>query len=246
MALQVCGLCLHSNPMKKAITLIGMSGVGKTYFSMKLAEWGWGHYSCDVEIGKDLLGLDRDMKAADISALHEFLGLPGDVAQGGLPMQEYKRRQRVYKNAEIVSLMTLGERIRAAGGRFVNDSTGSLVEITNHDVIDFVGARTKVIYIRGCGRQEEALIERAQAYPKPIYYPPAKFDLWVAEYLTEQDLSDSAQMDPAGFSRWVFPKLLESRLPKYQAIADKYGVTIESADLEKVESEAAFLALIGE
>ena len=233
--------------MKKAISLIGMSGVGKSYFSMRLAEWGWGHYSCDVEIGKDLLGLDREMKADDISALHAFLGLPGDETKGGLPLGEYKRRQRLYKNAEIVSLMTLGQRIRGAeGDNFVNDSTGSLVEITNSDVIDFVGQHTKIVYIKGSGDQEAALIKRATEYPKPIYYPPALFDGWVDEYLAEQGLSDSTQMDPVEFSRWVFPVLLQSRLPKYQAIADTYGVTIASGDLEKVSSEAEFLELIGE
>ena len=226
---------------------MGMSGVGKTYFSQKLADWGWGHYSCDVEIGKDLLGLTRAMRAEDISALHEFLGLPGDEGKGGLPLNEYKRRQRLYKNAEIVSLMTLGERIRGCEHDwFVNDSTGSLVEITNDDVIDYVGQWTKFIYIKGCGQQEEALIKRATEYPKPIYYPPALFDGWVDEYLVEQGLKDASEMDPVEFSRWVFPILLQSRLPKYQRIADKYGVTIESADLEKVSSEAEFLELIGE
>jgi ribonuclease HI len=230
---------------EKVITLIGMSGVGKTYFSEKLASWGWGHYSCDVEIGKDLLGLDREMKAADISALHEFLGLPGDEAQGGLPMAEYKRRQRLYKNAEIVSLMNLRRRVAASGKRkFVNDSTGSLVEITNEDVIDFVGRSSLVVYIRGSGAQEEALVERATAYPKPIYYPPALFDGWVDEYVAEQGLDGHVSMDPVGFSRWVFPKLLAARLPKYQSIADEYGVTIESSDLEGVESEQAFFEVI--
>jgi len=230
-----------------SLTLIGMSGVGKTYFSMKLAEWGWGHYSCDVEIGKDLLGLDREMKAADISALNDFLGLPGDEAKGGLPLQEYKRRQRLYKNAEIVSLMRLGRKTREAHSNcqnFVNDSTGSLCEITNDDVIDFVGKHTKVVYIRGSGAQEEALLQRAKDYPKPIYYPPALFDGWVEEYCTHAGATDSTQMDPVEFSRWVFPRLLKARLPKYQAIADKYGVTIESADLEKVDSQSDFLKLI--
>lgn len=231
----------------KAITLIGMSGVGKTYFSEKLAGWGWGHYSCDVEIGKDLLGLTYEMRASDITALHDFLGLPGDEAKGGLAVQEYKRRQNLYKNAEIVSLMELRRHIEAAGDRnFVNDSTGSLVEITNPDVIDFVGSLTTVVYIRGSGAQERVLIERAKEHPKPLYYPPAHFDDWVREYLEREMIKSPREMDPLPFSRWVFPKLLASRLPKYQALADKYGVTIESADLEKVDSEAAFLELIGE
>ena len=232
---------------KRAITLMGMSGVGKTYFSEKLEEWGWARYSCDVEIGKDLLGLTHEMKASDISALHEFLGMPGDEAKGGLQIQEFKRRQNLYKNAEIVSLMELRGRIEAASEKdFVNDSTGSLVEITNPDVIDFVGTLTKIVYIRGSDAQEQVLIKRAQDYPKPLYYPPATFDEWVREYCAEEGVSGPEAMDPEGFARWVFPKLLASRLPKYQAIADKYGVSIESADLEKVESEAEFLELIGD
>lgn len=232
---------------KRAITLIGMSGVGKTYFSEILEGWGWARYSCDGEIGKDLLGLTDEMKSSDIGALHKFLGMPGDEAKGGLPIREFKRRQNLYKNAEIVSLMELRQRIEAAGERnFVNDSTGSLVEITNPDVIEFVGQLTKVVYIRGSGDQKQVLLDRAQSDPKPLYYPPGKFDEWVAEYCATEGLSGPEAMDPQGFSIWVFPKLLESRIPKYQQVADRFGVTIESVDLEKVSSEAEFFELIGE
>ena len=42
----------------KVITLMGMSGVGKTYLSTMLDREGWHHYSCDYEIGTKYLGIE--------------------------------------------------------------------------------------------------------------------------------------------------------------------------------------------
>ena len=41
---------------RKTITLMGMSGVGKTYMASMLAEQGWYHYSCDYKIGTCYMG----------------------------------------------------------------------------------------------------------------------------------------------------------------------------------------------
>lgn len=231
---------------KKAITLMGMSGVGKSYFSMKLAEWGWHNYSCDVEIGKDLLGVENELQPDDIRVLMEYLGLLGDPSKGGIVMKEFIKRQKFYKISEMLTLLRLYQRIdKSEADYFVNDSTGSLCEITDEDVINYVGDVTQIVYIKASGAEEAELLQRAQDYPKPIYYPPALFKGWVDEYLAEQGLSDVSEIDPQGFARWVFPILLESRKPKYQAIADKHGITITSAQLKACESEQDFKELIG-
>lgn len=52
-------------------------------------------------------------------------------------------------------------------------------------------------------------------------------------------------MDPQDFARWAFPILLDSRKPKYQAIADKHGVTVTSSELHACETEGEFKDLIG-
>jgi hypothetical protein len=39
----------------------------------------------------------------------------------------------------------------------------------------------------------------------------------------------------------VFPRLFESRLSKYQGLADAYGVTIPSGDFKNIASEEDFL-----
>ncbi len=231
---------------KKAITLMGMSGVGKTHFSLKLKDWGWGHHSCDVEIGKDLLDIDKEMQADDIDELMLYLGFLGDTAQGGKEFDDYIKHQKFYKIAEMHSLLQLKKRIRRTETEyFVNDSTGSFCEITDPDVIDFVGDQTLIVYIQASGEEENTLLERAENTPKPIYYPPAQFPEWIATYLKNNGLTSTNDITPQDFSRWVFPILLDSRKPKYQAIADKHGITITSADLHSCETAAEFKELIG-
>lgn len=76
----------------KVITLMGMSGVGKTYLSTMLAGQGWKHYSCDYEIGTRYLGdeivrtlsaargesVQNEITAENLSMLSEYVGRLGD------------------------------------------------------------------------------------------------------------------------------------------------------------------------
>ena len=231
---------------EKSITLMGMSGVGKTHFSLQLKDWGWGHHSCDVEIGKDLLDIEHEMQADDIDELMHYLGFLGDTEQGGKDFDDYIKHQKFYKIAEMHSLLQLKKRIRRTEtDYFVNDSTGSFCEITDPDVIDFVADQTLIVYIKASGEEEQTLLERAEKKPKPIYYPPAQFPEWIATYLKDNNLTSTNQMAPKDFARWVFPLLLDSRKPKYQTIADKHGITITSADLHACTNEQDFKNLIG-
>ena len=72
---------------QKAITFIGMSGVGKSHLSCQLAEWGWHNYSCDYLIGTkylgDLIQSEGEMSEANIENLSDFVGQLGDAARGG-------------------------------------------------------------------------------------------------------------------------------------------------------------------
>jgi len=225
---------------------MGMSGVGKTHFSLQLKKWGWGHHSCDVEIGKDLLDIEHEMQADDIDELMRYLGFLGDTDQGGKAYDDYIKRQKFYKIAEMHSLLQLKKRIRRCPhDYFVNDSTGSFCEITDPDVIDFVGNQTLIVYIQASGEEENTLLDRAQKQPKPIYYPPAKFPEWIATYLKNNGLTSTNQMNPQDFARWVFPILLDSRKPKYQNIANKHGITITSTELHGCKTEDEFKTLIG-
>ena len=53
-----------------------------------------------------------------------------------------------------------------------------------------------------------------------------------------------ASIPPDDFVTWVFPELFKSRIPRYQAIADQYGYTIDANDAAHVSNEDDFIGLI--
>lgn len=238
---------------RKVITLMGMSGVGKTHLSCMLAEQGWFHYSCDLEIGtkylgqdiEDTLGEPNKVVAEDLSQLSTYVGRLG---KGGLPLDEFRRRQNAYFEAECESLRQLPSVVKQAHGQgfksVINDSTGSLCEIEDEILLDMVDENSLIVYIKASAEEEKEVLKRAQEYPKPLFFSPERFDYWLEEYLAENNLGSSDEMDPDGFSRWVFPRLFENRLPKYQNIADKYGTTIPSEKFRDIKSEQEFLDII--
>jgi hypothetical protein len=91
---------------------------------------------------------------------------------------------------------------------------------------------------------ETTLIERAQADPKPLYYRPEFLRSAIKDYLAEHDLAFVAQVDPDAFTRWVFPRLFHSRVPRYEAIARPYGYQVSSTEVAQVRDEQDFLQLL--
>ena len=232
---------------------MGMSGVGKTYLSTMLEGQGWCHYSCDYEIGtrylgeeiSETLGAPNEITAQDLSQLSEYVGRLGN---GCLPLDEFKRRQRKYFEAECRSLRELPNIVRDAHQKgfthVVNDSTGSLCEIDDDILLDSIDENSLIVYLKASPEEEKEVLKRAQDYPKPLFFSPERFDNWLAEYLESNGLNETKDMDADDFSRWVFPRLFENRLPKYQRIADKYGVTIPSEAFHGVQNESDFLNVI--
>lgn len=234
----------------KAITLMGMSGVGKTRLSAMLAKHGWHHYSCDYLIGTKymsdaLAGDAANISKKNIRNLSAFIGKVGDPSKGGLELNEYKRRQKLYYDAECQSLRDAPVAMRETPGiDFVNDSTGSLCEILDDEVVAEVGRVTLFVYIKASPQEELKVLDRAQHSPKPMFFPPDRFDEWLADYMKSQNVTDANKIDPDAFSRWIFPRLFEARLPKYQRLADLYGVTIPSDELKNVRDDRQFIDCI--
>lgn len=240
----------------KVITLMGMSGVGKTYLSMMLAKNGWLHYSCDYEIGTKYLGKEIEQTLGeknriiteDLSQLSEYVGHLGAAEKGGVSLEEFKRRQQKYYDAECQSLRELKGVVKQAHKdgftHVVNDSTGSLCEIDDNVLLDNIDENSLIVYIKANAEEEKEVLRRAQEYPKPMFFSPERFDYWLEEYMAEKNIRVTEEMDADDFARWVFPRLFENRLPKYQRIADKYGVTIPSEAFQGVKTSEEFLDII--
>ncbi|HHI77035.1 MAG TPA: ATPase [Gammaproteobacteria bacterium] len=260
----------------KRITLLGMSGVGKTHISGMLRGHDWFHYSGDYRIGtryldepildmiksramevpflRDLLRRDwiyirNNIKVSDLGPVLSFVGKLGDPARGGLELATFREHQALYREAEIAAMRDVPQFIRKAqeiyGYRhFVNDVGGSLCELDEPGVIELLEAHTLILYIKVTdAEEEEKLIRRAQSDPKPLYYRPEFLDEQLAAYLEEKGLRYAAEMDPDDFTRWVFPRLFRSRVPRYEAIARR-GYTVTSREVAAVRDEQDFLALV--
>ncbi len=115
----------------KAITLLGMSGIGKTTLSNKLPKSDWFHYSGDYRIGtryleepivdnvkraamqvpflrtllcSDSIYIGSNITVHNLEPLSTFLGKVGDASKGGLACEEFLARQRLHREAEISAM----------------------------------------------------------------------------------------------------------------------------------------------
>jgi hypothetical protein len=260
----------------KKITLVGMSGVGKTYISSMLRSSQWFHYSGDYRIGtryldeaildmikgkamevpflnellrNDWIYIRNNIKVSDLGPVLSFVGKLGNPTLGGVELEDFQRRQDLYRQAEIAAMHDVPGFIEKAQNiygykHFVNDVGGSLCELDDPAVMDVIDENTLILYIQVTNEEEEQkLISRAQSAPKPLYYRPEFLLEQLEIYLAENNLEFAAQMDPDEFTRWVFPRLFHSRVPRYEDIA-KRGYTVTSQEVSSVKNEADFLALI--
>lgn len=261
----------------KSITLLGMSGVGKTHLSKMLRHHNWFHYSGDYRIGtryldesildtikqeamrvpflrdllrKDWIYIRNNIKVDDLGPVLSYVGKLGNPELGGVPLGDFQQRQAQYRTAEINAMRDVPEFIYKARDiygyqHFVNDVGGSLCDMEEPGVIDLLAEHSLILYIQATEADEEAeLIRRAQSDPKPLYFRPQFLQQQVRNYLTEQGLAYAAEMDPDDFTRWIFPHLFRSRIPRYEAIAEPLGYTVTSYEVNQVRDEDDFLALL--
>lgn len=115
----------------KCITLLGMSGVGKTRLSHLLRQQQWFHYSGDYRIGthyldehildnlkkqimhiplmqellrSDSIHISNNLSVDNLKPVSTFLGKLGNPELGGLSLTEFKRRQNLHRTAEIAAM----------------------------------------------------------------------------------------------------------------------------------------------
>ncbi|OTE97901.1 ATPase [Crenothrix sp. D3] len=262
----------------KRITLLAMSGAGKTTLANKLPKAKWFHYSGDYRIGtkylkepildnikrhaisvpflrelllSDSIYIANKITVDNLAAVSSFLGKLGNSELGGLSLKEFKRRQKLHHQAEVAAMNDVPDFIHKADDiygykHFINDAGGSVCELDESGVLENLAKNTLIIYIKIPPTLEQTIIERAKTDPKPLYYREAFLDEKLAEFLALKNYSSTEEMPPDEFVTWVFPELFKSRLPRYQAIADQYGYTVDADDIAKVKTEADFIALIAD
>jgi len=260
----------------KAITLLGMSGVGKTTLAYKLPSSKWFHYSGDYRIGtkylaepildnikrqamkvdflRELLRSDSIYIASNVTfhnlqPVSTFLGKIGRTDLGGLPVAEFKRRQRLHRDAEISAMRDVAEFIGKAQeiygyDHFINDAGGSLVELDDAETEKTLAEHSLVLYLKADDDMERELVRRAVSNPKPLYYNEKFLDRKLIEYVSEAELDGPDSIVPDEFVRWIFPALVAHRRPKYEAMAQRCGYTLNARLIDSVTNEKDFLELV--
>jgi len=125
----------------RRITLLGMSGVGKTHLSTMLRREDWFHYSGDYRIGTrylsepildnikaqamqvpflrtllrtDSIQIINNITVDNLHPVSSFLGKLGNPELGGLSLTEFKRRQALHHEAEVQAMLDVPDFIRKA------------------------------------------------------------------------------------------------------------------------------------
>ena len=181
------------------LSLIGMSGAGKSHWAQKLAGAGFRVISIDDRIEK---------KLAPELAAGGYRGIGGVAAWMGWPDQPaYREREKKYLECEVKSMDEALDEIQASGEEgTVLDTTGSVV-YTGEEICQRMQSLTTVAYLGASPAEEELLIARYLSDPKPVLWD-AQFDQRPGETTHE------------AIAR-CYPQLIASRKKLYERYAHR-------------------------
>lgn len=142
------------------ITLIGMSGLGKSHWSKELEKYGYKRLCCDDAIADRLQGLGGNGKIADLG---KWMGFPDEP--------QYTSREKTYLSLEIKVLHEFIERLAKAepGEKIVIDTTGS-APYAGDPVMNQLGRHSCIIYLAASSAYHSEMLARYIRCPRPVLW----------------------------------------------------------------------------
>ncbi len=183
---------------KLVLSLIGMSNIGKTYWSKELQSMGFRHFNCDDLIETNLAPVLKEFG---------FLGLEGVSRWMGQPYEEkFAINQQKYLSLEKKAMESIFNQI---GNDMVQntviDTTGSVIH-ADKSICAKLRQCSLVIYIEASEDIKEAMFDHYISEPKPVIFED------IFEQKEDETASQSLER--------CYWKLLNSRSNLYTEYAD--------------------------
>jgi shikimate kinase len=184
------------------LSLIGMSGSGKSHWSSELAEVGFLRFCCDEMIADKLAPelIRSDGTALDLG---EWMGFPYEP--------QYKEREYKYLGCEIEVIGEILGYLQGSnpGGKVVVDTTGSVI-YTGKDMLERLKSSSTVVHLATPPEVKERMLRVYLNQPRPV--------LWRDVFYKKR-----GETNQTALAR-CYPRLLFSRQRLYEQLAD---VTID-------------------
>lgn len=201
----------------------------------------------------DSIVLRSKVSFANLTPLSTYLGAPGSAKNGGLALKEYQRRQTLHAQAErraMEDAEVFIERAKSVYGYrdFACDASGSVCELANPDdsddpVFSAIARNMLPVYIEASSSHRAKLERRFAHRPKPMYFHP---DFLVPVWNDFLSGYTEKHVDPNDFLVYAFSRLIDWRLPRYKALARRWGVCVAAGRLAEAESAKAVVDLVAE
>jgi shikimate kinase len=186
---------LLSRPARLA--LIGMSGTGKSFWTKRLAEYGWPAFCCDDRIEQRLQLRLQSGGYAGINGVASWMGWPDSAT--------YAQREADYLAEEIATLdEVLNDVERNPQQRLILDTTGSVIYAGNHLLLRLRRQMT-IIYLQASPAEQQLLVDRYLRDPKPV--------LWRGAFQPKKGET------PRETAARCYPALINARRQSYEALA---------------------------
>lgn len=201
------------------LTLVGMSNVGKSYWSQRLEESrGFRRFCCDDMIEDGLREILDKLGYRGIEDVSKWLGQPYD--------KRFPANQRAYLDLEAASLEAIiTELDQKTSPNVVIDTTGSVVHL-DRALRQVLCESSLVVYIQLSENERQKMFERYLAEPKPV--------VWGDIYRPKSGESTEQAL------RSCYPELLAYRDGLYQDMAQ---ITIAASALVELSADG-FLDLV--
>lgn len=204
---------------ERPLCLVGMSGVGKSFWAKRLEAAGHRRRDCDAEIAAELGALVVPGPGEEpVHALGRWMGMPWH--------EGYAAREAAYLALEERVTRAALDALVGGPAPSVLDTTGSVIYLSPALLAD-LGRRTRVVYLRTPEERCAEMLRRYLEEPKPV--------VWGG-------LFDAGSEAPEQALPRCYAALLAARDARYQALAH---VTLDAPTWFGQSVEALLAAIRG-